>query len=93
MQRVTDVPTAPAAGEQHDLTVGTPLRLGWEQTRMAAGDAVQLELSIGQFTCTFVNGEYWPAGTYQLYTSIAVSEPAPGMTGVLHAPMVEFTLP
>ena len=33
----------------------------------ATGQTVQLEFPLGQFTCTFMQGEPWPAGTYEIY--------------------------
>lgn len=36
------------------------------------GQTVQLELPLGEFTCTFMNGEPWPAGTYEVYVQQAM---------------------
>jgi hypothetical protein len=48
------------------------------------GESVQLEMSLGHFTCTFMMGEPWPAGTYELdagtylYVSHDVTPGIPG---------------
>lgn len=61
------------------------------------GSTVQLEMSIGQFTCTFMYGEYWPAGTYQLYASHGLSVPgtasSAGRVDMVHSGPLSFTLP
>lgn len=32
-----------------------------------SGQTVQLEMDLGEFTCTFMMGEPWPSGTYEVY--------------------------
>lgn len=36
------------------------------------GQTVQLEFPLGEFTCTFMQGEPWPAGTYEVYVQQAM---------------------
>jgi hypothetical protein len=52
--------------------------------QLQPGESVQLEMSLGQFTCTFMMGEPWPAGTYELdaWTYLYVGQDVtPGIPG------------
>ena len=57
------------------------------------GEAVQLEMSLGPLTCTFMLGEPWPAGTYELNAGVFLYVPpdvTPGIPG--YAVRTTFTL-
>lgn len=58
----------------------------------ATGSALRLENDVDRFTCTFMLGQYWPSGTYQVYpfTQVRTSD---GTVVDVNAPMVAFTVP
>lgn len=39
----------------------------FEAPTWSTGQTVQMEFGLGPLTCTFMNGEPWPAGTYEVY--------------------------
>lgn len=58
----------------------------------AAGGTLRLENDIDVYTCTFMLGQTWPSGTYQVYpfTQVRTSD---GSVVDVNAPVVTFTVP
>jgi len=48
----------------------------YESPTLATGQSVSLDLSLGASTCTFMMGEPWPAGSYEVYVQQNVDIPA-----------------
>ncbi len=57
-----------------------------------SGVAVELSLAIGPLTCTYMNGEPWPPGDYELYASVTTAWGA-GTAAPAGSGPWSFTLP
>lgn len=92
----SDTPRVVGAGNLGGPTLDNGYASGPTQwvpvSSWATGSALRLENDVDRFTCTFMLGQYWPSGTYQVYpfTQVRTSD---GTVVDVNAPMVTFTVP